>query len=382
VHPGGYDQANWRPPDGTLTGPLPPTAAPLEPHKAAVIFLPELANPDHRGTAEGAYGTAFYGLPARTGGAFPEPRGRTVDRVIWDSVSSRPSRTLALALGVQVDLPPVPAARGATRCFWTGENRPVYPEQNPALVYQRLFMGVTQPVVDPAVMRMIVERKSILDYVFFNLETLRRRLGSEDRLAIEAHMEAVRGVERHLAGIVGPMSCGGQPAGMTDIADRNAFPKILDAQLELAVAALRCGLTEVVTVQVSNAVGSNVDFSAFVPGIPVGAMMGQNHKRIVDRWLVDRFAGLLTKLKAAPDLAGGTLLDSCAVLWGSHMYDGGPTQPQKVSWMLAGSCGGYFKTGQCVAGGKPISSVLADICKAMGVPGTPFGPLHGSLAAV
>jgi hypothetical protein len=35
--------------------------------------------------------------------------------------------------------------------------------------------------------------------------------------------------------------------------------------------------------------------------------------------------------------------------------------------VLAGKCGGYFKTGQCVPAGKTVNAVLAELCEAMGV---------------
>jgi hypothetical protein len=400
VHPGGYDQAVWQPPGGPLNT-LPATAASLDPHRSEVVFLPELANPNHVGYEEGAYGTACYGLPARTTGLFPEPRGKSVDQVIAGVLPGGRASTLALA--VQTDVPPVAQAVGARRCFWAGEGQPVNPEHDPLLVYQRLFAGLPTPTLDPAIRRSLIERKSLLDYIARNVERWRQRLGTADRLIAEAHLQALRTVELQLMTVVqAPASCAPQTPAALDLAARGMFPKLMEAQLGLAVAAASCGLARVVTVQLSNASGANVDFGAFVQGIPARGygfkspyrnwadltasptMGGVNHKRIVDRWVVDRFALLLAQLKALPAL-GGTLLDASVVLWGSHMYDGSVAGRQKMSWMLAGSCGGYFRTGQCLVGGTAssgVSGVLADVCKAMGVPGAPFGPLYAGLARV
>jgi hypothetical protein len=57
------------------------------------------------------------------------------------------------------------------------------------------------------------------------------------------------------------------------------------------------------------------------------------------------------------------------ILWGNHMQDGANHVAGKIPWILAGSGGGYFQTGQCPASaGKPLNGVMSDICQAMGVP--------------
>ncbi len=392
VHTGGYRQAFWRPPDGPLTGPLPSSAAPLEPWKDQVIFLPDLANPHHRGNAEGAYPCAFYGLPQRTAADnYAEPLGKTVDQVVAGVLPGGPRR--ALALHVQIDLPPVPPERGASRCFWAGPDRPVVPEGDPLAAYQRLFVG--RPG-DPAISRLLVERKSVLDVVGASLTRWQARLGFEERHIVEGHLQAVREFESSL-GRMATATCTVPPAAQPalDLKDPRQWAKVLDAQLALAVAALSCGATPVVTLQLSNATGAAVDFGQFVPGIPAPGpaagrgwldlahnpnMGGTDVKRLVDQWLMGKLAGVLAGLRAVPAM-GGTLLDDSVVLWGSQMRDGDPNDA-RVAWLLAGRGGGYFKTGQCVpTAGKPSSGVLAHICNAFGVPGQPFGPYLDGLNA-
>jgi hypothetical protein len=109
---------------------------------------------------------------------------------------------------------------------------------------------------------------------------------------------------------------------------------------------------------------------------------GTDQKAIIDEWVMTKLAQLITKLKALPDL-GGTLLDRSVVLWGSQMHDGETSSnAPKASWLLAGRCGGYFKTGQCAqSAGQPLTGVLAEICSAMGVPQSPFGPALPGLKA-
>jgi hypothetical protein len=397
VHTGGYRQAHWRPPEGPLTGTLPASAAPLQPWKDRLIFLPELANPHHRGSPEGAYACAFYGLPQRTTAAdYPEPLGRTVDQVVARALPGGPARSLALH--VQIDLPPVPPERGASRCFWAGPDRPVVPEGDPTAVYRRLFAG--RPG-DPAISRLLLERRSVLDVVGKTLNRWRDRLGIEDRVVVDGHLNAVREFERSLGGAQ-PATCV-VPAAGADPRDPALWPKLLDAQLALAVAAMSCGHSPVVTLQLSNAIGASIDFGLFVPGIPArtggyrapptqrswlelarnGTMNGTNIKRLIDQWLMQKLADLLGRLNGLPGRGNLSLLDDSVVLWGSQMRDGdGPSDDPRVAWLLAGKGGGALETGQCAAtAGKPLSGVLADVCTAFGVPGQPFGPGHGGLLA-
>jgi hypothetical protein len=81
------------------------------------------------------------------------------------------------------------------------------------------------------------------------------------------------------------------------------------------------------------------------------------------------FAGLIDKVKAVKE-GGGTLLDNTAVLWVNHMGNGGAHSSTKLPWVLAGRCGGYFKTGQFVrnATGVATNGVLISLCNALGVP--------------
>jgi hypothetical protein len=154
----------------------------------------------------------------------------------------------------------------------------------------------------------------------------------------------------------------------------------------------------VATLQLSDANGVDIDFGSFVPGVPARGtgyktafrnwsdlahnpvLMGVDHKKIVDQWWMGQLAGIIDKLKAAPDAALGTLFDSTVVLWGNDMQDGSNREAQKLPWLLAGRASGYFKTGQCLAG-KTTTMALASLCEAMGVTNHPYGPVHPGLQA-
>jgi hypothetical protein len=384
----GYRMSSWLPPLGPLTGSLPSSTAPLEPHKEDLIFLPDLTDQSLPAGTSGllGYGTILYGLPDVVGTSYREPNGPTVDQVVGRSTGG--SRR-SIVLGVQIDRPPRASdAPGARRCSWAGPGQPINPEQDPFRSYDALFGGRVPD--DTETRRLLLERRSILDYVGGSLDQFGKRLGSDDRAAIQGHQQAIRDLENELQSGGGAGDGCGAPGSATpvDLEAPENFPVILKIQMDLLVAALRCGLTQVVVLQLCDAAAKNVALS-FVPGVPppyVSPLAGSwyelghnpviggvDRKRLIDQWLMQRFSELLDRMKAVttPD---GTLLDGGVVLWANTMQDGANRDAQHIPWVLAGRCGGYFKTGQVAASaGKPTSSVLAELCRALGVAGEPFG---------
>ena len=77
---------------------------------------------------------------------------------------------------------------GGSKCFWTGAGQPINPIGDPYMVYKDLFGGLpdTGPMTDPAaVKRLMVQKKSILDYLGSSLEQFKARLGTDDKEAVE-----------------------------------------------------------------------------------------------------------------------------------------------------------------------------------------------------
>ena len=397
----GYRQEAWKPPVGPLQPrTLPASLQPLEPHHQDLVVLPDLTDAavDSRHGLQ-AYPTILWGLPDVSGtGPYKRPNGLTLDQVVADGLSARPgaARRSALTLGVQLDLPPRVAAPEGRICSWRGAGTPIEPQGDPAALSRELFGPGSG---DPATVKQLqFSQRSVLDYVGGSLQRFAAQVGSDNGKVVLAHLEALRGLESHLTDLA-HAGCGSSPP-MLNLTDRHEYFRIYQAQKDLMVAALTCGVSRVATLQVSDASGANIDFS-FVPGIPSTSknnykspyrnwgdlghnpvIDGVDHKRIVDKWWMQQLAELLQQLKAIPDLGGSTLFDNTVVLWANTMDDGADENPQKLPWILAARAGsGGFRTGQCAASaGQPSSGVLAAICQAMGVPSGFGPPLPGLLA--
>jgi hypothetical protein len=400
----GYRMKDWAPSTGALAGQtLPFSLTPLEPHKADVIIMPDLGNPGFSGSGggggHGSYGSIYWGLDAGNKTSYKEPTGKTLDQTIAAGLPKSASGVASLALAVQLNRSPQSSsAPGSSRCFWLGKGQPINPVLDPYAVYTQIFAGAAaNPNVDMGtVTKLMVRRKSILDNVSRELEAFKARLGTDDRVSVDAHQQAIRDLETQLQGGGVSVNCGkGVPATMIDLNDGAKYPDILKAHMGLIASALKCGVTQVGTLQLSDSSGNNINFG-FVPGVPAKGtgykspfrnyhdlghnpvLAGMDHKRIVDQWCMQQFADMIALFKSVPE-DGGTMLDNSVILFGNHMQDGSNHDETKIPWALAGSGGGYFATGQCPASaGKPLNGVMTDICNAFGVQ-SPYGATWGGL---
>jgi hypothetical protein len=386
----GLRQQYWKPNTGSLLSqPLTPTLMPLEAHKSELIVMPDMTNPGIGAGGHASYGVIYYGKGA-TGGGYKEPTGPTFDQVAASSLKLPGSTRRSMHAWVQLHLPPLPTtSAGGTHCFWTGQGQPINPVGDPYQVYKEVFAGGDfNSAADPAtIKRLMADKKSILDFVGSNLDEFRKRLGTEDRGAVDAHFQAVRDLEAQLQASATNTSgsCAVAP-GMIDINDRTKYPEIMKAHLNLMVAALKCGVTSVVTLQHGDSSGNSINFGSFVPGLPALSKNnykspwrnwhdlghnpiqdGTDHKKIVDAWFMARFAEVFAQMKQIPE-EGGTLFDHTIVLIGNHMQEGANHDAQKNPMMvLAGKAMG-MNTGQCVgSAGKPVGTLYADILTALGV---------------
>jgi hypothetical protein len=406
----GYIIESWRPNPGSLMNQtLPASSAPLEPYKSYVNFLHPLTNPSYTGAISGhqAYATIFFG-GKNGGGQYPEPTGPTMDQVVANAMPLTPGGRRSLNFQVQVDRKPESGGRGSNRCFYTGPGQAINPELNPFKTYQTLFAGMapsTDGKPDPAVQRLFLRRKSVLDFVGSSLMRFKGRVAAEDGKLIDGHLDSVRSLESELsviAGGGGPRATVANPGMMTDediLGGPNAnkmFPDIMHAYMDMIIAALSAGVTHVGTLQISDATGKQVSFGSFVPEIPEKGtgyktpyrnwhdlghnpnFMGKNHKLIADRWCMAEFAAFIKKLQDIKE-PGGSMLDNSLVVWGNHMENGSNHVTQKTPWVTAGRAGGALRTGLCVGEGRSTADAINEFSRAFGANptvGQGFPELH------
>jgi hypothetical protein len=411
----GYRIAQWKPPVGPLTT-LPQSTKPLEKHKDSLIFLPDMTNPNYKGGerfGHEAYGSIFWGGASTKGSnKYQEPTASSFDQHIADNLTKKKETMLAFQL--QLMRAPAQKVPGANRCFWRN-GAAINPDANPTESFARIFAGV-QPSAPPTgggpspdmekIKRLTAQKKSILDYVGKSLTKFKTRVAREDQATIDQHFMTVRELEGQLATIAegggaapaagcSPMD-GPTKYAMADITGQDKiWPDLMHAFMNIMLSSVVCNITNVTGLQVADSTGNQINFGAFVPGIPARgtgyksafrnwhdlghnpSMGGVDHHRVVDEWCMNEFSLFLDKVKAV-NTPSGNLLDNSVCLWANHMEDGASHLSQKVPWLLAGKAGGTLKTGQCAASaGKSIQGAMGDIIKAMGCPAK--DPFTGSI---
>jgi hypothetical protein len=395
--PNGTIGAHWRP-KGTETGfTLGRILAPLEPHRSKLLILGgvnmALADAGYGSHHTRGVGGLLTGRPILMGNfkSAGPPTAGWASGISLDQHVARnmpmagTTRFRSLELGVRVIDAEV---RG--RLSYLAANQPVPPMENPYDVFDRLFAGAKPPVAggDPVADRLRIERRSVIDFLKDELGLVRGAIGAEDRPRLEAHLESVRDIERRLEPVAGgtmpPAGCPA-PAAPTrmDITANDAMPAVGRLQMDLLVNALACDQTRVATLQWTHAESTQSFPWIGVPGQHhVMSHAGdtdaaaQESLTKINVWYAEQLRYLLDRLAAAK------ILDDTVVLWANEVGKGNNHAHRDLPFLLAGSCGGRFKTGRFVdylttGSGHPHNNLLLSLAQAMGLPDTTFGdPQH------
>ena len=349
--------------------------APLESHRDDLIILEGLnflTGTNHEG-GMGAMLTNGHHVNSVTG-------GRSLDQYIAQSIDATyplPS----LELGVLTD----PwGASVQTRMCYQGEGAFVHPDSDPRSVFRRLFGSSDGD--EAQVEREKGYRRSVIDLVLGDLGDIKTRVGGQARVKLDQHLTSVREIERRLMALDEVTCDSPSVPPRLDHLQYQLCPDLLTSQMELAVLALSCQLTPVVTLQVSHTVSpvvfswaGNTETHHSLSHAGDGTQ-GLDHFIDAEQWCAGQFKALIDLLKSTPDAVnGGTLFDHTVTLWIKEMGDSRLHICDSVPFVIAGSGGGLWETGrhlQC--GGVSHSHLLVSLCHAMGLNNMTFGdPLTG-----
>jgi hypothetical protein len=318
-----------------------------------------------------------------TGGGNP-----SIDQYIADQLAA-PTPFSSIELSVQT------SAWGAgiqTRMSYDASHAYVHPEDDPGAAYRRLFGGVAADTAEGEVDPTQAARQSVIDLVRGELHGLQRRLGHEERVKLEAHLESLRRMERRIAGVSGAgCEAVAQPA-VTSPQQNASFPDVGEAQMALLVAAAACDLSRVLSLQWSHTVS---------PTILSWAGSGEGHHELshkddgntagvqafveAERWFSAQFARFLDMLAEVEEPDGsGSLLDTSTVVWVKELGDSRLHDFHSVPFVIAGRGGGYFAPGRYLRyDADPHQKLLVSLCQSMGLrdetlgAGNVRGPLAG-----
>lgn len=245
-----------------------------------------------------------------------------------------------------------------TMSYDAGGN-PVRPENDPRVSFDRLFAGLTTPTT-PAVPDASgasttdpeLRRRSILSAVQGSYDRLRCRLGSEDRVRVDAHLGQIEDIARRLDGLSSEVPSGGGATASCSAPTLSPTSSGQEAgrlHAEILVRAMACDVTRVGTMQWYShtaVYGASYDWGGL--GSHHGASHGETHRRH-DENFAGELAYLLELLRTTEAEDGQPLLHHTAVLCVSelalnthlhHLADMGV--------ILAGQAGGALSTGRYI----------------------------------
>lgn len=241
-------------------------------------------------------------------------------------------------------------------------------------------------------------RRSVLDFIDGDLQSLARRLPAHERLKLEQHQTALRELEKRLE--PAPESChsGPIPAPLSPVGpggERN-FDRITDLMEDLVALAFGCDVTRFATLMLAD-----LSHTGLFPDLPAdihsdvahryderarprdGAGLPASWPALArqNRYSYGKVARLLSRLDAAG------VLDDTIVHVSSDMGDPARHSSRDVPTLIAGGAKGHFGAGRfidlrCESSGcapselRPNNRLLVSILRAFGVEADAFGHAH------
>ncbi|MFZ9791759.1 MAG: DUF1552 domain-containing protein [Gemmataceae bacterium] len=270
---------------------------------------------------------------------------------------------------------------------WRSESTPMAKEIDPKLVFERLFASPGE--TSAARTRRESIRKSVLDSVNQDANSLRAKLGTTDRRKLDEYMNAVREIEMRLNKVENKTvsapkftpSENTRPSGIPA-----TFEEHVKLMYDMITLAFRADLTRVATFVIANE-GSNRSYKNI--GVSEGhhelSHHGNDkakHEKIkkINQFHLQMFAYFLEKMKGIQE-GSSNLLDQSMLVYGSGIGDGNRHNHDELPILVAGKGGGSLKSGRHLRYDKetPLMNLHLSLLERMGTSVPSLGDSTGQL---
>lgn len=313
---------------------------------------------DDEYSGHGSHPCALTG--SHTGGFTASAKNASIDQMVADHIaqSVQLPRKL-LNLGVRSE-------RDGRNTSWRAAGQTNANETSSRSLFNNLF---SSPIVPMQMLDEIaIKNASVLDYLGKELETFGRKMGTEDRIKIQAHLSSIRELETQL-NVVAPVSC-----DIPEVDTSEYVPSRMDAMFRMMGTALRCDYTRAITMELYDNGGGNgntfpwLNINSDYHEIAHAEIGTPQDKRDIEKWLFDQVAILVKDLDDSPE-GGVTALDNTVILVGNDMNSGSNHWVGEINYALIGSAGGKLRTGNALNVGsrQPHNYLLTTLVNAMGI---------------
>ena len=325
-------------------------------------------------------GTLLTGMPILNGNVFAA--GKSVDQVIASSIGGSTRFNSLQWTSAQPTVCDLGCSCIYTQCIsWADANTPLAPISDPLTAYNQLFAGSDPGATVAQQAARASSLKSVLDYVLEDANSFVKKLSTLDQMRMAKYFDSVRSLETSLFAKTSS-NCDAGTAPQATV----SYQASVQAFCDMMVMALQCDLTRVITYM--------IEFDISYRSHPwVNAPLGHHAlthtggddalRQLIalETWEATQLSYFATKLKAATDANGVSLLDNSVILATPAMGLGGVHDHNNLAPMLIGKCGGAFNTGvhRTYNNQQPYCNMLVALQNAFGINGKTFG-LDGTQA--
>ncbi len=266
---------------------------------------------------------------------------------------------------------------------WTSPTSPLPTENNPRLVFERLFGNGGTAEQRIALAR---ENRSILDSVTEDFARLSRSLGPADRGQVDEYLTSVREVERRIQAVETLGVDTGLPALERPRGIPDRFDEHVGLMFELQWLAFQADMTRVVTFML----GRELNFRTY-PEIGIteghhGLSHHQDRPEQIEKlarlntYQSGLFADFLDRLEATPD-GDGSLLDHSLFLYGASLSNPNLHAHYDLPLSIVGGPAADHEGGRHLVfdGELPMTNLLLSMLDRVGVPADTLGDSSGHL---
>ena len=264
---------------------------------------------------------------------------------------------------------------------WSSPTTPLPMENNPRMVFERLFGDGGTVDERRAEMR---RDRSILDSVGEDMARLVRTLGPGDRARVDQYVDTVREVERRIqraeaqAG-ESALALPDRPVGIPETYDEHA--RLL---FDLLLLTWQADITRVFSLQLGREQSARTfPWIGVNEGHHAVSHHQDNPEKIaaigkINAYHVQLLSYFVEKLAASPD-GDGSLLDHSMVLHGSGMSNGNLHDHKNLPLVLVGGGAGRLRGGRHIKFPEltPMANLLLGLLDKAGVPADRFGDSTG-----
>ena len=330
-----------------------PVLLPLEPVREHVTVLSGLCNLNTGGGGHTTGNSGWLnGTPSKKTEGSDINAGKTLDQYAADTLGAATIlRSLELTTESSIvaglcELGYSCTYRNSTS--WLTPTTPLPHENNPRLVFERLFGSEATPA---ARARELANDRSILDAVSEEMTRLQRRLGIGDQRMVNDYMSSIRDVEVRIQRIEENQENAVAANFMQPVGIPDDFREHVQLLFDLLWVAYQGDITRVSCTQLSRENSART-----YPWIGVNSghhgITHHGHDPVkianvvkIDTYHVSLFRDFIQKMRDTPD-GDGSLLDHSILVYGSGLGDGNIHSMSNLPLVVAGGGVGNLKGGR------------------------------------